>query len=379
MFSFLNEAEQAYGPQIQQIFISQRKDMLQADALRSFAFIALSFAALFIYLKDYIKRKEIFFLVLGLILMLDLLPIDRRYLDASDFVSANNYEQNFTPRPVDQQIFQQEPRGRGYYRVLDLSVNTFNSAQPSNFHNTIGGYFPAKLQRYQDIIDFHIAKNNQRVLDMLNTRYIINQQQQLQVNQNALGNAWFVNDLLRVETPYEEINALNTVDPGNTAVFLAEDFPALADQVRPGNGNGTITLAAYEPGNLVYESNTDQAQLAVFSEVWYGKGWTMKIDGEKTDFFRLNYILRGAMIPAGSHQITFEFNPPLPSSMKVFTIVSSWLLFLAFLGMLGYLGWQFWQNRQAMQAEASPKTTEKKTSVRKQKKGTKGKKKPGRK
>jgi len=297
--------------------------------------------------------------------LLDLWTLDRRYLDDDNFVERRAYDSNFTPRAVDQTIFSREPNGRGYYRVLDFSINTFNSAQTSYHHNTIGGYHAAKLQRYQDLIDYHISQGNQQVLNMLNSKYIIDQNQRLQVNNQALGNAWFINQLIEVNSPLEEIESLSDINTATQAVVLQSDFADQLAGIQPGDGSGTISLVNYAVDELTYEYQTNSKQIAVFSEIWY-PGWQIYIDGEPVEMFRVNYVLRALAVPAGQHTIKFVFQPRAPGK---------WLTLLSSLGILLLCGITigYYVRRKPWQLEPEPSADSSKSA------GKKGKAKSARK
>jgi len=281
-----------------------------------------------------IKRVWVI-LAIGLIAALDLFSVGKRYLNQDDFKSVRKLQENFKPRPVDLQILQDKDP---YYRVLDLSINTWNSSEASYFHKTIGGYHAAKLQRMQDIIVNHISQNNMKVLNMLNTKYIIQPtgdgKASAQLNSAALGNAWFVNNISIVPDADTEIAKLNDFDPMGDAI-IHQEFKDYVAGLNP-NKNGTVQLTSYSPNKLTYSANTTSDQLAIFSEVWYGpdKGWEATIDGEKVDHIRANYILRAMKVPAGNHEIVFEFNP---STYRVGEIIGLICSLLLFLGLGGYI------------------------------------------
>lgn len=288
--------------------IETRKALLTGDSFRSFFLILLAAAAIWLFLKNKIKLT-IAVMFIGLLAFGDLFVVNKRYLNEDDFVNKNRTSAAFNPRPVDNQILQdQDP----HYRVLDLSINTFNSSISSYYHKTIGGYHAAKLQRYQDLIDRHISKGNMAVLNMLNTRYVIQGQpgqETVQLNDRALGNAWFVDSLILVKNANAEIDSLARFDPAQKA-FVHEEFKEYIDGFDPDKG-GSISLKAYSPDKLSYQSDAGTEQFAVFSEIWYGpdKGWKAYIDGKEADFIRVNYALRGLKVPAGTHEIVFEFKP----------------------------------------------------------------------
>ena len=373
--------------------ISDRQSLMRMDSLRTLLFVAASGALVYFYLKGKLNQA-ILLAGIGLLSIIDLSSVGKRYLSTKEFVTPQKIQENFKLRAVDQQIFNAEninieqgsPQvgnglGRGGYRVLDMSINTFNSSSTSYFHNTIGGYHPAKLQRYQDIIDYHITKNNTKVLNMLNTKYFITQQQQVQTNQQALGTAWFVENIIKVNTPNEELETLNTFNPANDAVVLDQEFNNYIGGFDPVK-NGTIQQTSYHPNKLTYQSNSTSEQLAVFSEIWYGpdKGWKVTIDGEKAIPVRANYLLRALRVPAGDHTIEFTFDPTPYYVVENISYFSSLALVLFFLGIFGFRGYNWWKNEDfskevKLQAkrETIKKTVSKKDKYQK-KSGKKGKK-----
>ena len=340
-----------------QAILADRRAMLGEDALRAFLIVAATVALIKVYTAR--RINQLWFTVgLGLLLVGDLWMVDRRYLNYDSFVSPNDNEAFFNPRPVDEQILlDTDPN----YRVFDLTGSPFQSARYSYYHKMLGGYHAAKLQRYQDIIDRHLSQGNQAVVDMLNTRYIIqpgpNNQPVAQRNPGALGNAWLVDSLVLVESPNAEINALNDIDPATTAVVNAEfsDYVAGLDP----NGSGSIELTAYQPDDLRYRSNNANESLAVFSEVWYDKGWQAYLDGEPVPHIRVDYILRALRLPPGQHEIRFVFEPRSYYTGKAISIASSLTILLALLGLIGYNGFQNWDKWQTpVQPAPTPKKTD---------------------
>ena len=329
----VNNVPKSYEPVIKQVF-SDRKSLMRSDAFRSLAIIVLFGGLIFLYIKEKLKPWMLC-LGLGIITTADLWTVGKRYLHNSKFVSERSYQKNFAERPADKQILKTE-KSRGDYRVLDMSVNVFNSSIPAYHHNLIGGYHPAKLQRYQDVIDNHIGKSNQAVLDMLNTKYIIAQSGQVQQNPNASGTAWFVDNIKKVSSPKEEIDGLTGINPTNDAIVLDQEFNNYIGDFDP-QKNGTIKLTKYDMDRLTYDVNTSSEQLAVFSEMWYGpdKGWNAYIDGKAVDHIRANYILRALRIPAGEHKVEFKFESV---SLKTGSMISLICSILVILGVLGALG-----------------------------------------
>lgn len=340
LFSFANEAGDGRYSNFIDALIDQRRDMLFSSSMRSFFLIAIGFLLIWLHIKGKIKSNVLFILI-GLATLIDLYGIGKKYLEKSDFVRPNQYEQNFEPRPVDLQILQDPDP---YYRVYDGSVNTFNTASSSYFHKSIGGYHPAKLQRYQDLIERHISTGNQKVFNMLNTKYYISADASgnptAQLNNQALGNAWFVSTIQLVESADQEIAALSTFNPSENAIVHSE-FSSLGIKSNY-QKNGTINLTTYSPNKLTYTSSSTSDQFAVFSDIWYGpeKGWSAYIDGNKVKYPRANYLLRSLPIPAGNHEIIFEFKPKSYFIGETISLISSLLI----LGLVLYLLFLFFQS-----------------------------------
>lgn len=309
-FDFSTPGDARYE-QLKDLLYQTRKDLMTASAIRSLVFTLLTGVVIWFYLKDKISSVVMIGLLIGLSLV-DLVEIGKRYLGKDDFVSQRIYNKNFEPREVDKLILRDTDP---HYRVLDLTINTFNSASTSYHHKTIGGYHAAKLQRYQDLIDRHISTNNMNVINMLNTKYFIfkdeNGEVKYQLNPAALGNAWFVSEIKIVDSANEEIDALSNFEPSATAIVHKEFETKLSSKAFI--KNGTIKLKSYSPNKLVYESDTSSPQFAVFSEIWYGpnKGWKAYINGNEAEHIRVNYALRGLEVPAGKSEITFEFKPTI--------------------------------------------------------------------
>ena len=314
IFSFTSASDANYQATVVDIFKHTRVELMKADAMRSAIFILIAAGLIWAFIQEKIKSSSLVLMLIIALSLFDLWSVNKRYLDADNYASKNKFNDNFTPTPEMQSILNNEPTGRQGYRLLNLSTSTFNDAATSYHFNSVGGYSAIKLRRYQDLIDYHIGKGNMQVLNMLNTKYFINQQGQVQTNPGALGNAWLVDELVRVTTPNEEIEALNTIQTANQAVILEEEFKdALAGKSRSFNSEGTVSLSYYEPGKMHYASNISDDGFVVFSEIWYGpdKGWDVTIDGVEAEMLRVNYVLRGLYVPKGQHEIKFVFNPKL--------------------------------------------------------------------
>ncbi len=325
----------AIEPQVRSFVNGLREDrqgLFMGDIMRSFFFIAIAAGAIWLFQRKVLK-PAIVLVVIGLMSFIDLMAINVKYLNADNYQDREEYDATFSPSPADLQILQD----KGYYRVLDVAggdiSNAFNhGALPSYFHKSIGGYHPAKLSIYQDLIEKQLYKfpNCQPVIDMLNTKYIIygdRQTPQVQLNQGALGAAWFVKGIRLVNTPQEEMSALDNLNPRDTAVVNK----TFANVIKPGftpDTAATITLVKNENDIVTYKSKSATAQPAVFSEVYYDKGWNVYVDDKKVDYARVNYVLRGMMVPAGEHTIVFKFEPKSHATGWTLTTISSILMVL---------------------------------------------------
>ena len=339
IFDFTAPSDANFPDFLKTALVKDRAQMLTSDAWRSFAFIAFAFAVLWLFAKNTLKQKHAV-IAIGVLILVDLWVVDKRFLNDDKFITKRE-ARTFTATAADKQILQDKDPN---YRVLNLSVNTFNDATTSYFHKSVGGYSAVKMQRYQDIIDYHFAKGlNMDVLNMLNTKYFIvpnkeSGQPQVQQNPNALGNAWFVDSVKWVNSPDEEIIALYDFDPSKTAFIDKEWKEKLGgiSEVETDDSTATIRLTDYvNPGYLKYESTSTKEQLAVFSEVYY-KTWKAYIDGEEVPVVRVNYILRGIKVPPGTHQIKFKCMDEIYEAGKTIGIVSNILIVLT-IGSLLYL------------------------------------------
>lgn len=305
--------------------IADRQHMLTADAWRSIVFILLAFAAIAAYTKTEKFKSSVLIAIIGVLTLVDLWAVDKHFLNDDHFIPKK--QQVWTPSEADKQILADTDPD---YRVLNLTSNTFNESKTSYYHKSIGGYSPAKLRRYQDIIDYYFSgRLNMNVLNMLNTRYVITQQG-VQYNPTAFGNAWFVRDIQWVNNPNEEIEAIGEADLRNVA-FMDTVWRTKVQHSVTMTQPAKIELVRYaNPGNLFYESESAESGLAVFSEVYY-KTWRAFIDGEEVPVLRANYILRAIEIPAGKHQIEFRCKDELLVKSQWVSIASSIVVVLVVL------------------------------------------------
>ena len=301
---------------------ADRAGLLSADAWRSFIFIALTFGTMWMFLKNKFSSKYVI-LIVGVLVLADMWTVNKRYLNDDDFARKSKVEIPYQATVADQQIFRDTDPN---FRVFNQSVSTFNDASTSYFHKSIGGYHGAKLKRYQELIENHISKGNMAVLNMLNTKYFITPKGQAQQNPGAMGNAWFINEINMVPNADAEIASLNGFNPTNTAIVDVRFSEQIIDGLD--NSGSSITLAEYKPNYLKYNSTTSKNGIAIFSEIYYDKGWNAYVDGELKPHFRANYVLRGMQIPAGNHVVEFKFEPLVYHLSERIAFTSSIILLL---------------------------------------------------
>ncbi len=339
--SFINETRDkaSFGESYEQLISAisaDRESLLRMDALRSFAFILIGAGLLYAFISKKIKSN---YLLIGLALTItiDMWAVDKRYLNNDNFgKKVKNLDTEVPPNAVDLEIMKDPAM---YYRVYNLTVNPFTDGNTSRYHKSIGGYHAAKLKRYQELIENQISKGNMNVLSMLNTKYFITAPQGSnqaipQINQMACGNAWFINDIKYVANADSEMLALTNFDPKQT-VFIDQRFKERVGAMNlKKDSSANIALTYYSPDTLNYTSNTAAESFAVFSEIYYEKGWNAYVDGQKTDHIRVNYLLRGMKIPAGKHEVSFRFEPANYFLGEKIAGVSSILLLLLVAGNL---------------------------------------------
>lgn len=328
------------GDQIYKAILDQRHAMMTASAWRSLIFVLLGTAVLWFYSRKSETKSSTFLLAatLGALILFDMVPVNRHFFGPQNFVSPKESNRYFAMQPWEEQILQDTSLD---YRVLNLAVNTFNDARTSYRLKSIGGYSAAKLRRYQDLIDAHISQNNWKVIDMLNTKYIISRDGQVHQNPSAMGNAWFVNDIQFVDTPDEESEALRTLDLRTTAV-ADKKFEKVLDVTKPEMNllmafdEEYIRMTSYAPNELKYEFQAEHNKLVVFSEIYYPEGWHLYLDGEEIPMGRANYVLRAAVIPSGRHEVRMFFEPDA-LKLDIWSILS---IILALLISIALLGWK---------------------------------------
>lgn len=329
--SLQNNAQLAH--RIADAVVEDRIAIARADAIRSFLFIAIGFAIVWAFLTKKMNAQLAFGL-LALAVLIDMWQVDRRYLNNKNFESKSTLANYYQPRDVDNFIIADKDPN---FRVYDQSIETFQNASTSAFHKTIGGYHAAKLKRYDELIQNQFGKSvNQDVLDMLNAKYFITQDPQngsykMQRNPTALGNAWVVKGVQFVKNSDEEMKAISSFDPKQEAI-VDEQYVKLIDTTRLGaDPTAFIKMEHYHPDHIEYSSSAPRDIIAVFSEIYYDKGWNMYVDGVQKPYFRADYVLRAAQLPSGNHKVEFKFEPKSYYTGEKISLAGS-ILLLAFLG-----------------------------------------------
>jgi hypothetical protein len=332
MFSFSGGSDsyflKSYGPGFVDALKEDRKSLFSADLLRSGFFILLSAGVLWMFIKNKLAQNTTVILV-GLLMIFDLFFVDKKYVSGKDFVSGREVEVPFQESPSDTQIL----KDTTHYRVFE--VNGLLNARSSYFHKSIGGYSAVRPRRMQQLFDYQIAKNNMEILNMLDVKYVIQTDKENKEfptsNPNTNGNAWFVSQVQLVNSADEEMKALDSLDSKNVAIVNSKDFE-IKNKAFAKDSLATITLDSYKPNHLKYTSNNANEGLAVFSEIYYGKGWNAFIDGKKVDHIRVDYVLRGLQIPAGKHSIEFKFEPEVIKTGSMITLISAAGMLLLLVG-----------------------------------------------
>lgn len=329
LFNFEGLRDTSYDqmlPGLLDAIIADRKVLFFKDSLRTTILIGLSAGTLWLYLKSKIKSTPLI-AILGLLILFDLIGVNRRYLNSDNFQSANQIDKPFKANQIDAQILED----KSYYRVGNFAGDLMNDGGTSYFHKSIGGYHAAKLGKYQDLFEFQIAKNNIEVLNMLNTKYLMFEDGsgnlQAQLNTDANGNAWFIQKLKIAETADDELIGLDSLRTKSEAIIRSSAANEIDQLTYESDTTATISLTSYKANELVYESISAKKQFAVFSEIYYKDGWNAYINGEPSPYYNVNYVLRGMPIPSGKHTITFRFEPTVIKWGSQITLIS-YMLFL---------------------------------------------------
>lgn len=314
-----------YGVDFVKALRKDRIQLLSNDSIRTIALIAVASATLWFYLQHKIN-KNITLVILGVLIVSDLVAVDRRYVNNDNFVSAVKVDKPYTATSIDKEIL----KDKDIFKVYDTSDA---STKASYFHNSISGYHAAKMRRFNELMSFHIEKGNPEVFNMLNTKYIIyrddDNQLQYVENDQINGNAWFINTLTAVSNADAEIRALDTLKTKISAVLNKKHHESKSYTI---DSEASIELIDYAPNKLVYSSTNRNDGFAVFSENYYKNGWQVTIDGQEVPHYNVNYVLRGLEIPKGNHIIKFEFKPQVVHTGAKISLISSIVFLILILG-----------------------------------------------
>jgi len=338
-FSFTSPYDTMLREQLGTPFIDavreDRMSLFTSDAIRSLLLVLITAGVLWFFIKEKLKQGTAI-IILAVLLIFDLVGVDRRYVNSEDFVQARIMETPFQKTPADEQILEDD----GYFRVYDHASDAFNSGRASYYHNALGGYHAAKPGLMNDINDFYLRNGNVGILNMMNVKYIITQGKSgntvAQRNPYVNGSAWFVDNVIVAENSDEEILLLDSLNTKTTAVINKEFIKQIPTKSIQRDSTASIDLISHEPNHLVYEASTESKQLVVFSEVYYPKGWNAYINGKPADYFRVNYLLRAITIPEGNNKIEFKFEPQVIQTGSTISLISTIVLILLLLGGLYY-------------------------------------------
>ena len=319
------------------MLIDARRAMLSADCWRSIIFVALGTAVVWFYTKSQKFTTPLLAIVLGVLVLADMWPVAKRFMNDSHFSQGNAYEKEFKMQPWEKQILDSDKDPN--FRVFNLTASPFNDARTSYYLKSIGGYSAAKLRRYQDLIDQHLSKMHMPVINMLNTKYIIVPDQQtgspvVQYNSDAMGNAWFVEKIIEAKTPNEECDMLMTLDLHREAV-VGSDYINNVKDLNPGADSlAHISLTKYTPEYIEYDAECSKPGTVIFSEIFYPHGWKAIVDGKPADLYRANYMLRAMNLEPGKHHIRLEFRPESVAKGNTISMTFVILMYLIIAGIL---------------------------------------------
>lgn len=344
-FSFLSSMEQEQLGQLilsnpeyiglRDALVGVRRSMLRSDALHALIVILLSSGIVWLYTKGKVKQVPVLIL-LGVITLVDLWLVDKRYLYDAMYQRPAQVAAMAAPQTeADRTILQDKTLG---YRVWNMSVNSFNDATTSRWHRSVGGYHAAKLQRYQDLITHQLLKGNEEVVNMLNTRYIIQPDPETGMpkaffNDRAYGPAWFAQSIKVVSDANSEMKALNTEDLCTTAIVDARFVDDNLKRLAPlSDSTANVTLIKHTPNEVEYLTSVGQDALLVCSEIYYPEGWIATVNGKEVPIIRVNYTLRGVIVPAGTHSLRLTFAPTSIATTERIAFGALILLLLLLLG-----------------------------------------------
>ncbi|MBS7253051.1 YfhO family protein [Flavobacterium branchiicola] len=323
---------ESYGPGFVDALKEDRMSLYSADLLRSGFFIVVTFGVLWLFIKNKFSQTTALIIV-AVLMIFDLFFVDKKYVSAKDFVSPVQIAAPFQETPADAKILQDT----SIYRVFDPQGQL--QGRSSYFHKTIGGYSAVRPRRMQQLYDYQISKGNLEILNMLNVKYVIQTDKEGNeiptINPEVNGNAWFVSSVKLVNKPDDVMKALDHIDTKKVAVFNVHEHEGKFKNARmkkQWDTTGTIKVVEYKPNYIKYKSDNGKDGLAVFSEMYYKNGWNAYIDGQLTDHFPVDYVLRAMEVPGGKHTIEFKFEPQVIKTGGTITLISSIAMLLLLIG-----------------------------------------------
>ncbi|RNC90185.1 MAG: hypothetical protein ED555_12240 [Allomuricauda sp.] len=330
-----------FGETLLEVMQNDRRAVYTNDTLRSLIYVLLTAFVIWLFVKEKIN-KNIAAIAIGLLLVLDLGGVAKRYVNSEDFVRQRQVERPFQATNVDKQILADTE----IFRVFDPSEG-LNGSRTSYFHKSLGGYHAAKPAKMEDLLEFHLVKNNLEVLNMLNVKYIVQEDEEGRkfpgFNPDANSNAWFVASIIPVSSANDAIMALSDFDSKRSAVVDTQKYPTVTKLSYQVDSTANIRLLDYRPNYLKYESKNTSTGFVVFSEMHYPKGWKAYLDGQEAEHINVNYALRGMKVPEGNHQIEFRFEPEVVATGSKISLGSSIALGLIIIGGVVF---SFWNSRR---------------------------------
>ena len=361
LLGFYTETEKRYlPPYILDYLIDERYGMFKEDSIKAIFYVGAVLGVLFLTMKQKLTQN-IALIIIGAVSFFDLWSVNKRYLNNDNFVDKEFVQEPFVTEVSDylvekagdntevQRLLAQAEmnktlsilteKDKGHYRIFNSITSPFNETTTSYFKSSVGGYHAVKLRRYDDLINQYFSETDNKktlnILNMLNTKYILLgslQEPRAEINPNANGNAWFVSDIQFVKTPNEEIKAVGEIDNKKTAVVSVEDQKYFEGKNLQSDSTAVIELKNYQPNQLEFKTQSKTPQLAVFSEIYYPKGWKMLLDGKEVPYIKANYLLRAVFVPAGNHEVKMVFEPEVIEKGKIISMSAFGIFLLLSVG-----------------------------------------------
>ena len=366
ILGFHTDSEKTYlPPYLLDFLVDERFKMFRIDAIKAIIYVAITAGVLFLSLKKKLSQN-IAIIVIGLVSLFDLWSVNKRYLNNDNFVDKafaenpfqtensdllmqkvgenSNLQSLLANAKINQTLETIAEKDKTHYRIYNQTLGTFSETNTSYFKSSIGGYHAVKLRRYDDLINEYFSKMDTvripKILNMLNTKYMIfgnAEKPDAVVNPNANGNAWFVSNVKFVENPNEEIKQIGEIDSKKVAIISKDDQKYFEGKQLAADSTAILNLTKYQPNELEFKTQSKTPQLAVFSEIYYPKGWKMLIDGNEVPYIKANYLLRAVHVPAGNHMVKMVFEPAVIAKGKLISMIAFGLFLLLSLGGIFFL------------------------------------------